>query len=170
MVFLFEYTRGVRRLGIVCLLVLGCRREPEKVQADPARPVTADRASPTTMPPPPATEPSKCHVGGLVAVDGRATEAVESITKAEIDDALCPQLADLRTCLAGLTKGELAFEALVTAKLTIDAGGALKVVLDGGTLKDDAMKTCVRDALLAASLPHGPGEGRYEVRITARKQ
>lgn len=177
--------------AFLCLMfAIGCRREVEQAKPDPIVKSAAPSA-PTTMPAPPATVAARCvdgstdgiglgTVGGFggapiaipepapVVVQGSATEAIESVTKAEIDDALCPKLLDVRKCLTALTRGDLAFEAVVDAKLTIDAGGELKVVLDGGTLKDDAMKACVRDGLLTGKLAHGPGEGRYSVRIVAR--
>ena len=160
------------RLLVAFLLVLslGCRREHEQAKADPAtNKLKSAPSSPTSGPAPEALLPPRCVKGANteLVVSSAATEAVESITKAEIDDALCPPLGVARTCLQKLIQPDQEFEATLEVKLTAGPGGELKLTLDGGTLADVTMRGCIRDAILAAKLPNGPGEGRYVVRVRA---
>ncbi len=158
---------------ILLALSIGCRREVEQAKADPAstRP-KAVASSPTSGPAPEALLPPRCVKGQntKLTLSAAATEAVESITKAELDDALCPQLSGARSCLQKLVQADQDFEGTVEAKVTAGPEGELKVILDGGTLKDQGMRACLRDALLGAKLPHGPGEGRYSLRVRARPE
>lgn len=165
-----------RLFAVLILLSVGCRRETPEARPDPITKTKSSspvEPSPTSGEAPAKTGVARCVVGdgaSPVTIEGSATEAVESVTKAELDDAFCAHLPEAQKCVAAITRGDKVFEATLEAKLEIGPDGRVKAMLDGGTLRDQAMRSCVRDALLATQMPNGPGSGRYSVRVLARRK